>query len=519
MKRFSANYCYSNSNFIITNLPDNQVTTPYSNIVRIVQNMINRGTPTIASTFLRKKLGLQRDYLKQLEEVKFLSNENLNWAQSIKGDARNNDFPAEQFYNDLGTILNRVGFIRNLTIAECPITDILPDHNQAFIKQQVDFYIPLMKTVIEVDGEGHRKQITLDSKRDQAFKRNNINVVRISTREIRNKDYKRFLAEFREIYKTYRNKIDEYQDFLSIDPKKYDVQIKLTSIARFQLFFLELLDRGVLSFDDKSWSFNVLAADTKNFIELSLMDLELWISNIAVLFNTSINMPQIKIIMYEDETDLPRHKTDINIKFDLFKRWDDSVSEPHVYHILTDFDDEANYFSVKINEPIVYALTSKSHQKHLEFLLENLFGFKQFNEGQLDIIINCLNGEDTVGLLPTGGGKSLTYQFCVMLQPAISFVVVPIKSLMMDQIHNLNLKHYISHASYINGDLTPVESSKRLREFAAGKYFFLIITPERFQVKGFRNDISLVNRTKAIAIAVIDEVHCLSEWGHDFRTS
>jgi ATP-dependent DNA helicase RecQ len=122
-------------------------------------------------------------------------------------------------------------------------------------------------------------------------------------------------------------------------------------------------------------------------------------------------------------------------------------------------------------------------------------------------------------LLPTGGGKSLTYQFSVMLQPAISFVVVPIKSLMLDQINNFNLKHHITHASFINGDLSPTDADKRLKDFTAGKYFFLIISPERFQARKFREDLSLVNHTKAISIAVIDEVHCLSEWGHDFRTS
>lgn len=113
----------------------------------------------------------------------------------------------------------------------------------------------------------------------------------------------------------------------------------------------------------------------------------------------------------------------------------------------------------------------------------------------------------------------MIYQMCVMLQPAISFVVVPIKSLMKNQVDNLIFKHKINHISFINSNLTAIESNKRLRDFSSGKYLFIIISPERFQSVSFREELSLVNRTKAISIAVIDEVHCLSEWGHQFRTA
>ncbi|MFP7299031.1 RecQ family ATP-dependent DNA helicase [Neobacillus niacini] len=519
MKKFTANYCHSNSNFIITNLPNIQIISPYTNIIRIVQNMIMRGNPTIASVFLRKKLNLDRDYLKFMKPVKFLSKENLNWAQTIKGDVQNDDYPAEQFYNDLGRILYSLGFIRNLTIAECPISDIIPEVNQAFTMQKVDFYIPLLKTVIEVDGAGHKRQQELDRKRDKALERFGIKVIRINTKDIRRRNYEDLINHFRELYNTYNYEINQYRHFLEVNPKEYDIQIKLTSIARFQVFVLELLDRGVISIEDKCWNFNIFAVDAKEYLELALRDLELWIGNTAALFNIYIDMPKVNIKVYEREDQIPGNKNDINIKFDLFKRWDDTIKERDVYHIRTDFDDHANYFSVKVKDPVVFKLSANRHQKHLEFFLENLFGFNQFRDGQLEIILNCLNGEDTVGLLPTGGGKSLTYQLCVMLQPAISFVVVPIKSLMYDQIDNLNRKHYITHASYINGDLNPEESSRRLQDFAAGKHFFLVISPERFQSKKFREELSLVNRTKAISLAVIDEVHCLSEWGHEFRTS
>lgn len=171
MEKFTANYCYSNSNFVITGLPTRKVLNQHTNLLNIVQNLICRGTPTIASEFLRKEFRLQRNYIEHLEEVKFFSRENLDWEKSIKGDDINADYPASQFYDDLKSILNRAGFIRNLIRAECPIADIIPEMSQEFSKQQVDFYIPLMKTVIEVDGEGHKQQTELDQRRDKALKK------------------------------------------------------------------------------------------------------------------------------------------------------------------------------------------------------------------------------------------------------------------------------------------------------------------------------------------------------------
>lgn len=519
MDKFTANYCYSNSNFIISNLPNNQKVTPYTNIIHIVQNLVTRGNPTIASKFLRDALGLERDYLDSIKQVKFISQDKLNWKQTIKGDVTNDDYPAEQFYNDLDHILNRISFIRNLTVAEYPISDILPNTKQVFNKQMVDFYIPLIKTVIEVDGSGHKRQAVLDRKRDSALTRAGIKVVRINTSNIRNKDYEQFKNEFRDIYRNYKNAIEDYYNYLNIDPSDFDTQVKLTAIARLQVLVLELIDRDVLSFKSKTWHFNLTNNNLGKCLELALKDLQIWIGHIAALFNMNIDMPHIRINILEKDSEITPDDNGINIDIDLYKRWDDSIKQANVYHIRTDFEDDANYFSVKVNEPVVYSLKVEMHKQSLEFLLENLFGFERFNEGQLEIIINSLNGEDTVGLLPTGGGKSLTYQLCVMLQPALSFVVVPIKSLMFDQINNINNKNHITHASFTNGDLTPDEADKRLRDFANGKYFFLIISPERFQSKKFREELSLVNVSKALSYAVIDEVHCLSEWGHDFRTS
>ncbi|WP_232336772.1 RecQ family ATP-dependent DNA helicase [Planococcus lenghuensis] len=462
---------------------------------------------------------MKRKYIEELAEVKFLSNEDLDWERSIKGDDGNFDYPALQFYDDLKQILNSAGFIRNLVCAEYPITEILPDTSQEFAKQQVDFYIPLMKTVIEVDGNGHKNQLELDKKRDIALRKEGIDVIRISTKEIRQRDYARFKNEFREIYKKYIDKIKQYEYALNADQSQFKIQQGLSTIARFQVFVLELLDRGVLSLSSPAWQFQVKEDNDRQLLKLALKDLNYWIQNVASLFNTRVSLPKTLISISKKNQQKAEDKGVIRIDQNLCKRWDDEVQEEGLYFIRTDFDDEANYFKLKTNETVVYSLSAETHGRNLRFLLANLFGFQDFNGGQLEIIINCLNGQDTIGLLPTSGGKSLTYQLCVLLQPAISFVVVPIKSLMVDQIENLKQKHHITHASYINGDLKSREASERLNAFSEGKYSFMVISPERFQMQGFRDELETINRKSALALAVIDEVHCLSEWGHDFRTS
>lgn len=562
-------------------------------VLAVLNNMITRGLPTKASPFIEDAfrnfgnklldddLGAIYYNINGLKgEDAFLAMHLIDSRWQITKDNYNKDYfdsdleityiseKADPVLRQLLQPQRTLSSITSKSINNSQRVDFAFDFPYSTPNNKgTDFY----GCVIELDGDKYHSkpnQYLLDRHRDMVLNDAKWYCIRLKEDQIDNpySNYNHLGSNYVRLCKQIYDK-----PFDSEWASVLQLVLSPIAVARLEKTILEALMAGVLDFNSTSWKVLVKEHDVP-CAALAFEELQQMFNHITQLSAeySNLKFPKVEltIVSTKEFCDSPLHNNhlvlvdeyhsnteyDMVVDFAMLRRsgvekidFTDYKCKNKCYFNVRSSHYHRNERQIYTSDRILYKpITIQNNQgrydnieenvKHLRYFLQLIFRKKDFRPGQTPILNRALQYKSVIGLLPTGGGKSLTYQIAAMLQPGVTLVIDPLRSLMKDQYDGL-VGAGIDCCSYINSSIEVptyskakgldtirkyriLERERRSKLLEQSELLFIFLSPERLSILDFRERLKNMQETGVyFAYGVIDEVHCVSEWGHDFRFS